>query len=422
MSKGSTVAICLIGLFWGVSWTCPLPAWALTADELLVVSNRAVSASGKLARYYMERRQVPKENWLRLRTTEEEHVSRDDYEKQIAAPVREFLLENDPTGERFKCIVLMYGLPLRMNRPIPTLAEAEQIKALQQRLDLLEERVALPGEGHEPQRQALQGEAQSLRQAILHQKQFHKGAAVDSELALVMEKDHPLQGWLPNRYFLGYRNHNMVDMPGRVLMVSRLDGSTPAVVRRIIDDSLAVEAEGLNGKAYFDARWAKPQGRPSSAYGRYDLAIHNTAFLLQKFGSLPVVIDDKEGLFQDGEAPQAALYSGWYSLGNYVDAFSWAKGAVGFHVASSECTTLKKKSSRVWCKSMLDKGVVATVGPVAEPYLQSFPSPEIFFGCLVAGRNPLAECYALANPFWSWQMVLIGDPLYRPFKQRPLLH
>ena len=67
---------------------------------------------------------------------------------------------------------------------------------------------------------------------------------------------------------------------------------------------------------------------------------------------------------------------------------------------------------------MLEKGIAATVGPVAEPYLQSFPQPEIFFGCIIDGRFTLAECYALSNPFLSWQMVLIGDPLYRPFSRK----
>jgi len=54
---------------------------------------------------------------------------------------------------------------------------------------------------------------------------------------------------------------------------------------------------------------------------------------------------------------------------------------------------------------------------VAEPYLQSFPDPGVFFGSLLDG-NTLVESYTIANPFWSWQMVLIGDPLYRPFKRR----
>jgi uncharacterized protein (TIGR03790 family) len=65
---------------------------------------------------------------------------------------------------------------------------------------------------------------------------------------------------------------------------------------------------------------------------------------------------------------------------------------------------------------MLEKGAGATIGPVSEPYLQAFLIPDAFFGLLIDGRLTLAECYALSNPFWSWQMVLIGDPLYRPFK------
>jgi uncharacterized protein (TIGR03790 family) len=101
-----------------------------------------------------------------------------------------------------------------------------------------------------------------------------------------------------------------------------------------------------------------------------------------------------------------------------VDAFKWQPGAVGYHIASSECTTLKKSASQVWCKRMLEEGAAATIGPTSEPYLQAFPVPEIFFAALLDGRLTLAECYALSKPFLSWQMVLIGDPLYRPFKNR----
>jgi uncharacterized protein (TIGR03790 family) len=60
-------------------------------------------------------------------------------------------------------------------------------------------------------------------------------------------------------------------------------------------------------------------------------------------------------------------------------------------------------------------GVVATVGATSEPYVQAFPLPEFFFRLLVDGRLGLAECYFLGTPFLSWQMVLIGDPLYRSF-------
>jgi hypothetical protein len=33
----------------------------------------------------------------------------------------------------------------------------------------------------------------------------------------------------------------------------------------------------------------------------------------------------------------------------------------------------------------------------------------------------LAETYYRTNPYNSWVMVLVGDPLYNPFKQHPML-
>ena len=67
---------------------------------------------------------------------------------------------------------------------------------------------------------------------------------------------------------------------------------------------------------------------------------------------------------------------------------------------------------------MLQDGIAATIGPVSEPYVQAFPVPEMFFGLLVNSPLTLAECYFLSTPYLSWQMVLVGDPLYRPFKNR----
>ena len=126
-------------------------------------------------------------------------------------------------------------------------------------------------------------------------------------------------------------------------------------------------------------------------------------------------------LFPPGSSPQAALYVGWYSLREYVDAFTWQKGAVAFHVASSECTTLRQKGSNVWCKRLLEKGVAATLGPVAEPYLHSFPLPDEFFPLLLTGRLPLLEVYFRTIPHLSWRQILIGDPLYTPFRDHPAL-
>ncbi len=396
----------------------PPAALALSAEELLIVTNREVPESVRLALYYMKKRNIPPGNLLQLTTTKGEQIKREEYEREIASPVRNFIGKKDPEGRKFKCIVLMYGLPLRILPTESTVLEKIRATELRKRSEDLSKRIKALGNRDEKQLKALQAEQSAAQKELMQVDKSLDGASVDSEVALVMEKQYPLQGWLPNRYFVGFRGMRIDGVPRNVILSCRLDGPSEAIVRRIIDDSVETEEKGLAGKAYFDARWPDKGDKNLSPYDLYDRAIHNTARIIRKSGKMPVVLDERERLFQPGEAPDAALYCGWYSLGKYVDAFKWAKGAVGYHVASSECTTLKNRSSTVWCKAMLEKGVAATLGPVAEPYLQSFPEPEVFFGCLLDGRFALAECYALANPFWSWQMVLIGDPLYRPFKNQ----
>lgn len=201
-------------------------------------------------------------------------------------------------------------------------------------------------------------------------------------------------------------------------MVSRLDGPSEKIVKRIIDDSIKAEEKGLKGAAYFDARWPDPGDKKLSGYAFYDQSIYRAADRVKKSALMPVKVETTKELFPPGARLGAALYCGWYSLARYVDAFVWSPGAVGYHIASSECTTLKKKNSRVWCKMMLEKGVAATIGPVGEPYVQAFPVPEIFFGYLVDGYLSLAEIYLISTPYLSWKMVLVGDPLYRPFKKK----
>lgn len=400
-----------------ITWR-PQSAHALAAEELLIIANRAVPESSRLALFYMRKRNVPGNNLLLLTTAKGEQISREGYEREIASPVRNFIGKRDPEGKKFKCIVLMYGMPLRILPPELTLLEKVRVAQLRKRSQELSERIKSLGKNDEKQLKALKDEESATQKELMGTDKSLEGASVDSELALVLEKTYPLQGWLPNMYFLGFRGKTINGMPQKVILTCRLDGPSEAVVRRIIDDSVETEERGLAGKAYFDARWPEKGGKNLSPYELYDRAIHNAARIIRKSGKIPVVLDERERLFQPGEAPDAALYCGWYSLGKYADAFKWVKGAIGYHVASSECTTLKSRGSTVWCKSMLEKGVAATLGPVAEPYLQSFPEPEVFFGCLLDGRFALAECYALANPFWSWQIVLIGDPLYRPFKNQ----
>jgi len=337
------------------------PVHALTPDEVLVVANRNAAKSRGLASFYMKQRGIPEENLVLVWVTDQEICTREEYNRKIAPPIRRFLAAHP----HIRALATIYGLPIRI--------------AIQ------------PGD--------------TRKQTT--------GAALDSELALVMNGGYTLRYWQPNPFYYGFKNRPHRIPKENVMMVGRLDGPDAATVKRMILDSIAAEKNGLSGKAYIDARWpCPPSGKKLTGYALYDASLHHTADFLEKNRGMSVVLNDSKDLFRPGTAPKTALYCGWYSLTNYIDAFQWQRGSVGFHMASGECTTLRGDRN-LWCKRILENGAAATIGPVAEPYIQAFPVPELFFNLLSEGILTLAEAYTVSLPYLSWQMMLVGDPLYR---------
>jgi len=234
------------------------------------------------------------------------------------------------------------------------------------------------------------------------------GASVDSELSMLMFDDYQLYRWQPNEL-----KQRVLWIGTRTLMVSRLDGPDSRIARGLIDKAIAAEKNGLRGNACFDWRWGQG-GDSGSEYARYDASIRKTAKLVARRTDLTVLSESTSALFAPGDCPRTALYCGWYSLRKYIDAFDFVDGAVGFHIASFEAVNLRDRTSSQWCPAMLADGITATLGSVAEPYLGAFPKPDEFFEQLVNGRC-LVEAYYRTKPYNSWQMLLIGDPLYTPF-------
>ncbi|MGD8388298.1 MAG: TIGR03790 family protein [Desulfobacteraceae bacterium] len=395
--------------------------WALVPEQVLVLANRNAARSVGLARYYMEKRGIPPDHLVTLWLTDTESCSREAYEKKVLAPVVRYLEEN--SAKPIRCLVTVYGVPLRVHPPEMTSEEKSRYRGLKREIAHVSERLKQAKKGSEEQKTMRRKfRAISVEMGRLSKKS--QRAALDSEIALALAAPYELSKWIPNPYFLGFRGKPMpAGAPQRkdVLMVARLDGPSPEIVRRIVDEAMEAERTGLQGKAYFDARWPRPDAEKEPTkltYRFYDLSIHKAAELVEKNSHIPVILDAKETLFQPGECEEAALYCGWYSHHQYIDAFEWRPGSVGYHIASSECGTLKGNKSQVWCKRMLEEGAAVTIGPVDEPYLHSFPVPQMFFGLLLEGRWTLAECYTLSLPILSWQMVLVGDPLYKPFNRK----
>lgn len=392
----------------------PQYAFGLLPNEVVVVANSSFNEGVVLARRYMHARNVPKENLFQVNLGRAESIGRGDYDNRLVRPLRAFLA-NHPNGSRVRSLLLLYGMPLKVDAPPQTKPQKEKLALLNQTIiDLRLELSKIMYESGKTEEILNQHLAKARLEKRKLEPAFRR-ASLDSELMLVLADDYSLDGWQQNPFFLGFKGREEMIDKDKILMVSRLDGPDPDTVVRILADTFAAEEKGLRGKAYFDARWSADDTSRPVGYAFYDDAIHQAARLVKKVRQIPVVLDQKEELFKPNCCPDAALYCGWYSLAKYVPAFKWARGAVGYHIASAECTTLRKAGSQVWCKRMIEEGVAATIGPVEEPYVQAFPLPSLFFPYLVEGKLTLAECYLLSLPHLSWKMVLIGDPLYRPF-------
>lgn len=242
-------------------------------------------------------------------------------------------------------------------------------------------------------------------------------AAVDSELALILWDDYQLEGPLIN----GLNWQKQKELLAKhvrvkpVMMTSRLDGPSKLDVLRMIENSVKVEKTGLKGTLYIDTASKLP------AAPDYNIHLLKLMAFVAADTRIKTVKNEKQTVFPAGSCPDAALYVGWYSLAQYVPAFEWNPGAVGWHIASYEAMHLRNPKSQEWCVKMIQNGVVATIGAVNEPYLGSFPLPEEFFPLLMTGKWTLAECYWRTTPTTSWRMMLLADPLYNPFQSQPAL-
>jgi uncharacterized protein (TIGR03790 family) len=390
----------------------PFSAAALEPGEILVIANSDNTESMRLAQYYCQKREVPGENIFAvpLGTEVRDTISRADYEKRLAEPIRNKLLDLQFAG-KIRCLLTTYGVPYKVGgrgtlkgleaklRELTELATQERTKLKQ-----LEQN----GLANSPEHERARLNLARIQPDIDYITGKETDASVDSELSMAMFGPYELYRWQPNML-----KDNTSGLGFRTLMVCRLDGPDYTVAKGLVDKAIAAEKTPLKGIAYIDSRGLA--NKPGYLPGYYDQSLRDLAVLTGLRTQLPVQEEQTEALFAPGACPQAAIYCGWYSLKRYVDAFDFVDGAVGYHIASFEAVSLHDPNSTQWCPAMLRDGITATLGAVAEPYLSAFPEPAAFFQELYNG-SCLVEAYYRTNPFNSWQLLLIGDPLYTPFK------
>jgi uncharacterized protein (TIGR03790 family) len=383
---------------------------ALESNEILVIANKDIAKSVQIAQYYCDQRGVPDRNILALPLGANltDTMSREDYEKQLAEPIRRRFFTHKLLG-KIKCLLTIYGVPFKVGKRGILKGKEGELEELQKKAGQEKKRIEQLRQNNWTNSRAYRFGQAGLAKLQLKIDRINgneTSASVDSELSMVLFGVYELYRWQPNTL-----NTRRLDLDFGTLMVSRLDGPGEEIARGLVDKAMKAEETGLDGVAYIDSRGISSK----DLYGHFDRTLCQLAALTKTQTKIPVVEERTAALFKPGSCPRTALYCGWYSLTKYIDAFDFVDGAIGYHIASFEAVSLRDTNSSQWCPAMLRDGITATLGPVAEPYLHSFPEPKAFFTELYKGEC-LVEAYYHTKPFNSWQLLLIGDPLYRPFR------
>jgi uncharacterized protein (TIGR03790 family) len=364
------------------------------AKRIVLIYNLTDPESRPLADYYALKRGVPMDQICGIHAPVTETVSRAEYNELIRDPVWEFLTRRglineeprtvmDPVlgpvpslatvDSKIFCLVLMYGVPLRIESDT----------------NIVEK---LPG----------------TTTAELRRNE----ASVDSELTTLPATGAPISGPLRNPFFNGVVEEFGPPFNRHMLLVGRLDGPDPQTVRRMIDDALKAERYGLHGRAYFDLRGVQGQ-----AYKQGDDWLRGAFHVFHQAG-YECDLDENEAVFdQDYPMTDAAVYAGWYA-GNVTGPFlrkdfQFKTGALAYHLHSFSAQSVRTRTA-FWAGPLLARGAAATIGNVFEPYLALTPHIDIFFQRLLNGAR-FIEAGWYSQPVLSWQTTFMGDPMYRPF-------
>ena len=366
------------------------PAWDAAAATA-VVFNRDYPESAALAEDYARLRGIPDERLIALSCSKEEAISREAFNETIAEPLRGHFIERDWWKQQVREI--LEPASGKMKR-LPVVVESK--------VSILVLMHGIP--------------SKIIRQKENPKQAEEDEASVDSELGCLGLPGVRLAGAVPNPFYRQEQRFPQVPTAQGVLLVARLDAASPATVRRMMDDALAAEQTGLQGRAVIDL--ALKQG----AYQQGDEWLRRASQSYRAFG-IPAWVDRSEPILREAwPLPDTALYFGWYT-GEIAGAlkspsFRFKRGAVACHLHSFSASIIRT-STQAWAGPLLDHGAAVTMGNVWEPYLSMTIHFDILNDRLLKGWT-VAEAAWCATPYLSWMNVVIGDPLYRPFAHSTL--
>lgn len=385
----TTRAAVLAGIAAALLGLAPAPAAraAGPADSVVILANSADPDSLAIARHYAQVRSVPAANVIALPLSMDETITWREFVGTLWQPLEDELVRRgwidaiamdlfDEVGRRkyaifghrIGALVVCRGVPLRVANDPSLFSEVMPYTA--------------------------------------HAEFRTNQGAVDSELSLLAQTDYPINASVPNPLFRNPRPS--ADELGRVVKVSRLDGPSAADASALVDHAIQAERTGLLGRAYVDM---------AGPHERGNMWLESVAGELRDLGFDTTVGRGPQTLPESARMDAPAIYFGWYAPdlnGPFrLPGFRFPPGAIAVHIHSFSARTLRSRSEG-WCGPLVARGVTATVGNVYEPYLENLHRPDLLLEALARGDDLVDAAY-YALPALSWQSIVIGDPLYRPF-------
>ena len=198
LQKKIWIAFIVGFIFFGVG-----RGYALEPDEILIVANSDIKESVRIAHYYCAKRAVPEENILvlPLGVKLSDTISRSDYEKLLAEPIRNKLYAPEFAG-RIKCLLTTYGVPIKVGKRAPLKERKKELKQLQELLKAEETKLEQLRQSNptrsDTQQKDVTDKIYKLKLDINPIIGIETNASVDSELSMVLSEDYELYRWQPN--------------------------------------------------------------------------------------------------------------------------------------------------------------------------------------------------------------------------------
>lgn len=330
------------------------------ARRVLLVVNRASTASREIGEYYALRRKIPASNVVTVNMSMSDNVSPSEYKSQLEDVVRERI---ERLQHRIDFIVLTKGIPIRLRDD--------------------------------------------------------SGYSVDGHLAgmklnfepIVEPKPEEIQRAL-NPYF--NKRERFSSEKFGFYLVTRLDGYEVSHVKRMID--AGIRAEPTHAPFLFVVDPKKTEG----GYQIPHRGMLGAAQVLRRRGFN--VLLEESGRFVGSDRPLAG-YVSWGSNHSGFDpgvyrSLRFVPGALAETYVSTSARSFSPRSSgQSMIADLIENGVTGVKGYVSEPFTFALAIPEILFERYTSGYN-LAESFYAASLVLKWKDIVVGDPLVAPYAVR----